>query len=208
MGQSNAVPGGGTRAYDHGLVSRLKRGDEAAYAEAVHLHSGRLLAVARRILGNEEDARDCVQETFVQLFRSIERFEGRSSLGCWLHQIVTNAALMRLRRLRRERLAGMRSCPEDYEVASEDALWQTSASPEAEAEGREVSAQVRGAIKALPEPYRRIIEMRDIFELDTAETAERMGISVSNAKVRLHRARSALRAALEPIMGEEATSLF
>src|SRR6058998_791665 len=79
------------------LLARLRQGDEAAYATLVREYGGRMLAVARRVLCNEEDARDAVQEAFLQAFRSIQRFRGDSNLATWLHRIVTNAALMKLR---------------------------------------------------------------------------------------------------------------
>src|SRR5262249_42735560 len=84
------------------LVEALRRGDEAAFAELIRLYGGRLLAVARRMLRVEEDARDAVQEAFVSAFRAIDRFEGGARLSTWLHRIVVNAALMRLRRQRRK----------------------------------------------------------------------------------------------------------
>ena len=74
-----------------------KQFDDASYEQLVRTYGGRMLAVARRLVRNEEDARDCVQEAFLQAFRNIEKFEQRASLGSWLHRIVTNAALMKLR---------------------------------------------------------------------------------------------------------------
>ena len=79
------------------LVAGLRAGDRASYEHLVRTFGGCLLAVGRRLVRNEEDARDCVQEAFLQAFRNIDKFEERASLGSWLHRIVVNAALMKLR---------------------------------------------------------------------------------------------------------------
>ena len=79
------------------LLARLRRQDEAACEELVRTYSGRLLSVARRMLRNDEDARDAVQEGFLSAFRSIQKFNGDCRLSTWLHRIVVNAALMKIR---------------------------------------------------------------------------------------------------------------
>ena len=96
---------------DARLLEGLRRGDDAAYEELVRSQGGRLLAVTRRILGDEDDARDAVQEAFLSAFKSIDRFQGGSLVSTWLHRIAVNAALMKLRSRRRrpgERGAGRR----------------------------------------------------------------------------------------------------
>src|SRR5215510_12491477 len=84
------------------LLERLLAGDEQAYEELVRTYGGRMLAVARRFLPVEEDARDAVQDAFLSAFRSISSFEGHAQLSTWLHRIVVNAALMKLRTRRRK----------------------------------------------------------------------------------------------------------
>src|SRR5437868_5864596 len=83
------------------LLARMQAGDEDAFEACVRAYCGRLLAVARRILRNEEDANDAVQDTFLSAFTDIGRFKGDSRLGTWLHRIAVNAALGRLRKLQR-----------------------------------------------------------------------------------------------------------
>lgn len=200
------APRGDVDGSDEGqLVARLQIGDGASYEQLVRTYGGRLLAVARRLVRNEEDARDCVQEAFLQAFRNIEKFEQRASLGSWLHRIVVNAALMKLRaRTRRP------------EAPIEDLLPQFDADgqrPEPEAElavslelleGREVREAVRRSIDQLPDGYRNVLLIRDIEGYDTAETAALLGLTPGAVKTRLHRARAALKTLLEPIMrGEE-----
>ncbi len=187
------------------LVARLCAGDRASYEQLVTTYGGRMLAVARRLVRNEEDARDSVQDAFLQAFRSIEKFEGRSSLGSWLHRIVVNAALMRIRARSRRRedslddllpqfdADGNRIAPETELVVSLEKLL----------ESREVIEFVRRAIDQLPEGYRNVLLIRDIEGYDTKETAALLGLTPGAVKVRLHRARAALKTLLEPIMQRE-----
>src|SRR5262249_31794810 len=88
-------------ANEEPLVARLRAGDELAFETVVRRHGGRMLTTARRLLRNDEAARDAVQEAFLAAFSAIDRFDGRACLSTWLHRIVVNCALMRLRRQRR-----------------------------------------------------------------------------------------------------------
>ena len=183
------------------LVARLRVGDDASYEQLVRTYGGRMLAVARRLVRNEEDARDCVQEAFLQAFRNIEKFEQRASLGSWLHRIVVNAALMKLRARARR--------PEE---SIEDLLPQFDAdgqrtAPEAELavslellERREVREAVRRSIDQLPDGYRNVLLIRDIEGYDTEETAALLGLTPGAVKTRLHRARTALKSLLAPVI--------
>ncbi len=184
-----------SEASDESLVARMQAGEDDAYRELLSTHGGRLLAVSRRLMRNEEDARDCLQEAFLSAFRAIDRFEGKAKLGTWLHRIVVNACLMRLRSQKRrpEELVdpqlpqlddyGFRVGPTEMEPEGADELLKRA----------EVREQVRRAIDRLPETYRTVLILRDIEQLDTAEAAETLGITPGAAKVRLHRARLALR---------------
>ena len=84
------------------LIAQLRAGDESAYEHVVRTYGGRLLAVTRRIVGSDEDARDIVQDAFLNAFKSLDRFEGNSKLSTWLHRIAVNAALMKLRTRKRK----------------------------------------------------------------------------------------------------------
>ena len=186
------------------LIDRLRAGDGAAYEELVRAHGGRMLAVARRMLRTDEDARDAVQEAFLSAFKSIDGFEGSSRVSTWLHRIVVNAALMKLRTKRRK---PEQSIEDLLPAFLEDGHMAAPASPWREVgpdpvEQREVSQLVRDSIEKLPEAYRNVLLLRDIEDLDTEETARIMGISPGAVKTRLHRARQALRGLLEPHMAE------
>ena len=188
------------------LIERLKRQEAAACEELVRTQSGRLLSVARRILRNEEDARDVVQEGFMSAFRALPDFNGQSRLSTWLHRIIVNAALMKIRtRGRRPEESIEDLLPrflDDGHHAEPTSDW--SAANEL-IEQRETRERVRAAIDRLPEAYRTVLMLRDIEEMDTAETARMLGVTANTVKIRLHRARQALARLLEPAFRPKGT---
>jgi len=151
----------------------------------------RLEPLARRIVRDDSEARDVVQDACLQALRAAGRFEGRAQLSTWLHRIVVNAALTRLRRRRRRPEEPLGDAPEEHMPAD----WASS--PEELLARRQARSVVRIALGHLPRNHRLVLELRDIEELDTETTAERLGISPNAVKTRLHRARRALRALLE-----------
>lgn len=184
---------------DETLLSRLRSGEAAAYEELVRAETGRLLAVTRRILPTEEDARDAVQDAFMFAFRSLARFQGQSRLSTWLHRIAVNAALMRLRTRRRKREEPLDpllpTYLDDGHHAERFASWDD---PTDLIERAENKALVRRMIGELPDGYRTVLLLRDIEGLDTEETAKLLETTPNAVKVRLHRARQALRTLLAP----------
>lgn len=187
---------------ERAFVERLKAGDEKAYETLVREHSGRMLAVARRFLRSEDDAGDAVQEAFVSAFRAIDRFEGGARISTWLHRIVVNAALMKLRTRRRRPEASIDELlprwKEDGHPVDTPAPW----SAEKLVQRDQLRGLVREGIDQLPDGYREVLILRDIEELDTQEAAEVLGISGNAVKTRLHRARQALREVLDPALKE------
>jgi len=182
------------------LIAQLRAGDEAAFEQVVRSYGGRLLAVARRIVNSEEDARDAVQDAFLNAFRSLDRFEGNAKLSTWLHRIVVNAALMKLRTRKRKPEQSIEGLlPSFLDDGHHEERFQSWDEPVDKlmerAENREL---VRRQIDALPEGYRTVLVLRDIEGLDTEETAKVLGLSVNATKIRLHRARQALRSMLAP----------
>lgn len=186
-------------ADDPQFVARLRSRDEDAFEMLLRAHAGRLLRVARRFLPVEEDARDAVQDAFLSAFRSIDRFEAGSTLSTWLHRIVINASLMKLRTRRRHPQEEIDALlpqfkPDGHQVA-DSVDWSQSA--EEMVQRMQTRQQVRAAIDRLPETYRVVLLMRDIEELTTDETAEALGVTPNAVKIRLHRARQALRTILD-----------
>jgi RNA polymerase sigma-70 factor (ECF subfamily) len=180
------------------LLAKLRAGDEDAYEILVRTYGGRLLSVARRLLRDEEDARDAVQDALMAAFRALPRFKGDSRLSTWMHRIVVNAALMKLRTRRRKQEESIEPLLPTFSENGRHAVpvtrWENGADLELERE--ETRDRVRAAIQQLPESYRTVILLRDIEELDTAEAASALGISITATKIRLHRARQALRTLL------------
>ncbi len=181
------------------LVRKLRAGEPDAFEALVRTQMPRMLAVARRMLPTDEDARDAVQDAFLNAFRSIGRFEGQARLSTWLHRIVVNAALMKLRTRRRKPEESLEpllpAFAADGHHLEKFSQWREDAD---EAAGREETREtVREAILALPESYREVVMLRDIQEFSTEETAQALGITQNAVKIRLHRARLALRTLLD-----------
>ncbi len=190
------------------LLEALRAGDGEAYERLVRSYGGRMLAVTRRLLRDEEEARDAVQDAFLSAFRSIDRFEGQSRLSTWLHRIAVNAALMKLRSKKRKPETSIEDLLpgfiEDGHMAEPpEAPWREGA--DALLARGETREWVRRRIDDLPESHRTVLLLRDIEELDTAEVAKLLDLSPGAVKTRLHRARQALRSLLDPdLQGEGA----
>lgn len=184
------------------LVAALRAGDDSAYSRLVREQGPRLLAVARRYLPGEEEARDCLQEAFVKAFRALPRFREGARLSTWLHRIVVNEALMALRSRRarpEEPLEPLLPAfLEDGHPAERFRPWPMPA--DELAARAQLRRSVRAAIHRLPATYRTVLLLRDIEELDTAETAQLLGVTPNAVKIRLHRARQALRELLDPTL--------
>ena len=172
------------------LIERLKAGDETAYAEMVEVHAGRIYNLALRILGDEVAAEDVLQETFMNAFRAIDRFEGRSRLSTWLYRIAANQALMKLRRSKPVEVP-LESTGEQDLVLNQASDW--SSRPESELLDSEARHEMQRAISKLPDTLRLVFILRDIEGRSTAETAEILNISIPAVKTRLLRARLNLR---------------
>lgn len=194
---------------DGALVLRLKARESKAYEEVMRELGPRLLATAVRMLGNEDDAREAVQDAFLQAFRNMQRFDGKSKLSTWMHRIVINACLMKLRTKRRKPSVSIETLLPKYDNDGHMELpiqsWRRGESGNADdAPDESLRRRVREEIESLPEEYRAVLMLRDVEDLDTAETAVVLEISESAVKTRLHRARQALRARLDAVVRGDA----
>jgi RNA polymerase sigma-70 factor, ECF subfamily len=175
------------------LVDRAAAGDAGAFEELVRRHSERLYLVLLRFTANADKAEETLQETFLRAWRGIGRFERRSSFFTWIYRIGINEAKRRAER----RPAGV------IVDADEETVEQArDPAPQLEerAENRELRSVVEDAIRKLPAEYRLPIILRDIEGITTAEAASLMELSEPAFKSRLHRARMAVRAAVEPLL--------
>lgn len=181
------------------LVERLRAGEADAAAELVNAQWGRLVGLARSILGSDPDAQDAAQDGLISAIRRIGDLKDPGALDGWLSRIVANAALARLRsrKSRRERAIDDLLPQFRADGHREDARSNWGVTGAQRLESEEVRALVRAQIEELPASYREIIMLRDIAGLDTSSTAQVLGIEESNVKVRLHRARQALRTLME-----------
>lgn len=190
------------RQQEESLVALLRSGDPGAFETLVRTHMPMMLSVARRFLHSEEDARDAVQDAFVSAFRSIDKFQANARLSTWLHRIVVNASLMRLRTQKRRPEEDIEEhlprFGEDGHQAVPSESWTETA--ETILQRTELGDIVRSAIDQLPDTYREVVLLRDIEELSTEEAAQTLGVTPNAVKVRLHRARQALRTLLDPYM--------
>ena len=166
---------------------------------------GWMLGLAERLIRDRGLAEDIVQDAFIRAFKALEDFEGRSSIESWLHRITVNTALSKLRQLNR-----LAEQPIDEHLPEFDQYdcriemrWSRLATVDEILEREDMRARIFDTIGELPDPYRIVLQLRDIEEYTTSEVANMLEISESNVKVRLHRARSALKKLLEPILRKE-----
>jgi len=199
-------PDGTTSEDDLALLRRAQTGDFAAFEGLVNRLQGRVYGVAYRILGQSQDSEDVVQQTFLSLIEHIDSFRGESAVATWVLRIATNFALKILRSRR-----GLPTVSFD----EQDESFATVPHPEYIAQWRETPddlverAELRGlldrAIAELDDKYRVVFVLRDIEGMSTEETAEALGLSQSNVKVRLLRARLQLRERLTRELGDAST---
>ncbi len=178
---------------DGQLIERLKAGDQAAYAEMVDAHAGRIYHLALRMVGDEAAAEDILQETFLNAFRAIQSFEGRAQLGTWLYRIASNMALMHLRK--KQPVTFSLDAPAENTDGDDlpRQFFDFCCLPERDLLTDEARAELFAAVDDLPETLRVVFVLRDLEGLSTQETAEALDLSVPAVKTRLMRARLALR---------------
>jgi RNA polymerase sigma-70 factor (ECF subfamily) len=184
--------------------------DKAATEQFVRSNIGWMLAVAKRIVMDIAIAEDVVQDAFSNVFKNLEKFRGDAALKTWMHRIVVNQALMALRKQRRRKEQPIDELLPEFDdagcrVDEPSMLSQLAQTPEALLLSSDRRQQVLASIDRLPDSYRVILMLRDIEELSTSEVAELTGLTEANVKVRLHRARAALKKLLSPLF--EGTAL-
>ena len=189
---------------DEEVVARVLEGDTAAFELLMRRHNQRLYRTARAILRDDAEAEDVMQEAYVRAYEHLDQFAGRAKFSTWLTRIAVHEALARVRR--RGRFEAIETM---VESGGETMTFASHApSPEQQAVSAQSSSLLEAAILDLPDGYRSVLMMRDIEELDTSETAQCLGLSEENVKVRLHRARALLRRELYAKAGKARASAF
>jgi RNA polymerase sigma-70 factor (ECF subfamily) len=199
MASAAAVAAADGAPADIEIVGRARAGDHDAFRILVERYQGRAFRLALRVLRNEEQAQDAVQDAFLKVYRSLHKFEGRSGFYTWLYRIVMNQCLDRKRRDKSDREVewndesahGVLDHAES--AASPDGRDADRAAPDVAIERVEIRQAVARAIEALPEDARRTIQLREIDGLSYKEIAEAMGIPKGTVMSRLHYARRRLR---------------
>lgn len=188
---------------DERVVERVLDGDTGAFEVIMRRHNRLLYRVAMSILRNDAEAEDVIQDTYVRAFEHLSQFAGRSKFSTWLTRIAVHESLARKRRAKRME-------PLEDLIGAEGAIkaMSTSYSPEKQTSVSESRRFLEDALLALPESYRTVIMLRDVEEMSTAEAAEVLDVTEENLKMRLHRARVALREQLYDRVGPSANSAF
>ena len=174
------------------LVAQARDGDADAYRELVERHGRNVFRLSYRLTGNQEDAEDVAQETFLKAYRSLSRYDGRAGFGTWVHRIATNCALDLLRRRERSRTQPLAEGDEAPELPSE------ALSPERAAEGGELGRRLARAMTRLSPAEKTAFVLRHQEGCSLQEIAAALGIRTGAAKTCVFRAVAKLRAALRP----------
>lgn len=184
------------------LITSAKQGDRAAFDELVKATYQKVHSLALRLTGNEHDADDVVQDTYVRAFRSLRKFRGDARFSTWLHRITANSASTLMGRRQRHR-------HDDIDTVIDLADHREANDPEFQLQNEAVGLRLRRALDNLPERLRNVVVLRDIHGMSHREIAQELDISEAAAKVRLHRARARLRdglVALRPSRSKDANS--
>jgi RNA polymerase sigma-70 factor (ECF subfamily) len=179
------------------LVRAAKAGDRSAFDELVRATHADAYTLAFRLTGNEEDARDVVQEAYLRAYKGLKRFRGDAQFTTWLYRITANCASTQMGKRAKHR-------HDDLDDESPLVDERPEIDPERRADAALDRAQVTAALQELPPTLRTVVVLRDIYDLPHEAIAGELGISEAAAKVRLHRARKKLRERLLPMRGEEA----
>lgn len=183
-------------------LEALQAGDRAEFARLVDAYSTQIYRLALKMLGNEQDAEDVLQNTFMKALLSIEKFEGRSSLSTWLYRIAVNEALMSLRRQKPTVPVAMDYEDDDDEIQHPTQFTDWCCLPEDELLSAESKGYLDEAIRRLPEKLQVVFLLRDIEGLSIRETSEALDLTETAVKTRLLRARLNLREQLSTYYGE------
>lgn len=196
---------------DDDLLSQAAAGNFAAFEELTSRFQSRVFRVAIRIVGQQQDAEDVTQQTFLSLIEHVDSFRGESSVATWILRIATNHALKVLRKRRGLPTVAWEESPDEDNYSTlphPEFIARWSATPETLVQQAEVREQIESALTTLDEKYRIIFVLRDIEGLSVRETAESLELTEAAVKVRLLRARLMMREQLTRAFGDESTRLF
>jgi RNA polymerase sigma-70 factor (ECF subfamily) len=180
------------------IIAAILAGEAQFYHELIRPHERSVYMMALSYMKNEADAEDVAQEAFIKAFRNLSTFRGDAKFSTWLISIALNEARNRLRRQGVIRMQSLDEPPDEGGAVSPALLRDWREIPSEAVERKEVRSLIERAIESLPEIYKRVFLLRDVEELNVDETAQALNISITNVKVRLHRARMMLQKQLAP----------
>ncbi len=183
-------------------IDALRSGDREEFALMVDTYSTKIYRLAYRMMGNEQEAEDVLQETFMNAYRALSTFEGRSNIGTWLYRIASNQALMRLRKKQPASISVDEPITDDdwEEIPRQFVDW--CCLPEKELMTSEALEELDSALDTLSGNLRTVFILRDVNGLSTRETAQVLNISEAAVKTRLLRSRLKLREVLSSYFSE------
>lgn len=187
MPVSPARPQPASEGTDADVIADVLRGDRRRFAVLVQRHNQTLFRTCRAVLRNDHDAEDAVQSAWLSAFRALGHFRADASFRTWVTRIAVNEATTRLRQQKK-----LIAVPQEVPMPP-------SETPADRTALKELAARLERELDELPEGLRTVLVLRDVVELDTAETAAALGIEEENVRVRLHRARHALALALPEV---------
>jgi RNA polymerase sigma-70 factor (ECF subfamily) len=179
-----------------GLVVAARDGDRSAFDKLVEATYADMYTLAYRLTGNEEDARDVLQDAYLRAYRGLPRFRGDSQFTTWMYRITANCSSTHLGKRARAHHEQL-----DDEASIVDA--QPDHDPELQAASAADREWVAQAVQELPPRLRAVVVLRDLYDLPHEAIATELGISEAAAKVRLHRARRRLRERLFPMRADQ-----
>jgi RNA polymerase sigma-70 factor, ECF subfamily len=178
---------------DHEVIGRVLGGDRAAFEILVRRHNQRMFRAARAIMRSDTDAEDVLQQAWLAVFRNLAQFRGDATFASWATRIAVNEAI-----------AAARKRP----VVTELVDGASDAAPDADLARAQVGALLESCLANIPQGNREVMVLRDVLELDTAETAACLGLSEEAVRVRLHRARASIAAALTEQLADHARDIY
>ncbi len=190
------------------LVELAKAGDATAFTELVKRYDKKIFRLAKHITQNDEDAEDVLQETFLKAYEHLDGFQGNSRFYTWIVRIGVNEALMKLRKRKSSRTVSLDEEIDTGEemLVREIAVWDGN--PEDQYSKEEFHQLLNEALDSLKPAFREVFTLRDIAELSTEETAEKLNISIAAVKSRLLRARLQLRERLTRLFKKKGDDAF
>src|SRR5437868_1671701 len=190
---------------DEAIVARVLAGDTALFEIIIRRYNQRLYRVVRSILRDDADSEDVMQDAYVRAYEHLDQFAGRAQFRTWLTRIAVHETLARLERARR---FDRPSHNEDFEGDAMDLFAYRQRTPEQQAADSELRQMLEAAIANLPDLYRSVFMLRDVENLSIEEVCGILDLSESTVKVRLHRARRALRKTISDRAGQQLSGTF